>query len=87
MVEEVKLLTLLLTNRNGAPFVNQQWELDVYVDSSEIGYGATILGVKFSGIFPSLLIGTSSTRRELEGMLAMARRPDVQLLIQKKDVR
>ena len=85
MVEEVKLLTLLLTNRNGAPFVNQQWEL--YVDSSEIGYGATILGVKFSGIFPSLLIGTSSTRRELEGMLAMARRPDVQLLIQKKDVR
>ena len=87
MVEEVHMLTLLLKQRNGGPFMNQKWEVDVFVDSSEIGYGATILGLKFSGLFPSELIGTSSTRRELEGLLALARRPDTQLIITNKVIR
>ena len=64
-----------------------QQELDVFVDSSEIGWGATILGEQVGGVFSSSLIGTSSTLRELSGLLACTEHPTVRPLVTNKVVR
>jgi len=69
MRQELVVLGRLLLTANGAPFVSPRWEVDLFVDSSEIGWGACVLFLQFSGTFESCLIGTSSTLRELMGLL------------------
>ena len=42
MTREMEMILVLLEKRNAGPFMSQQWEVDVFVDSSEIAWGATI---------------------------------------------
>ena len=87
MVRELEMIHTLLRMRNGGPFMSQQWEVDVFVDSSEIGWGATFLGKKVGDVFSSSLIGTSSTMRELNGLLGCSRHPAVREWLRGKVVR
>ena len=87
MNRELEMILVLLEKRNAGPFMSQQWEVDVFVDSSEIAWGATILGEEVGDVFPTSLIGTSSTLRELNGLLGCSRHPKVQALVRGKVVR
>ena len=87
MAREMEMILVLLKKKNAGPFMSQQWEVDVFVDSSEIGWGATILGVNVGDVFSSSLIGTSSTLRELSGLLGCSRHPVVKEWIRGKVVR
>ena len=53
MAREMDMVLTLLQRRNAGPFMSQQWEVDVFVDSSEIGWGATVLGEQVGDI-PSM---------------------------------
>jgi hypothetical protein len=44
MRDELVMLGQLLSSSNGAPFMNASSEIDLFVDSSEIGWGASALG-------------------------------------------
>ena len=68
MTRELNMVLTMLQKSNSGPFMSQQWEVDVFVDSSEIGWGATVLGEQVGDVFPAWLIGTSSTMRELNGL-------------------
>jgi hypothetical protein len=87
MTREMEMILVLMEKKNAGPFMSQQWEVDVFVDSSEIGWGATILGVNVGDVFSSSLIGTSSTLRELSGLLGCSRHPVVKEWIRGKVVR
>ena len=87
MAAELEMILTLLHKKNAGPFMSQQWEVDVFVDSSEIGWGATVLGEQLGGVFPSSLIGTSSTLRELSGLLGCAQHSNVREWIRNKVVR
>ena len=50
---------------NGATIDNPAYQIEVNVDASETGYGATLGSTKCSGTLPTHLIGTSSTLREV----------------------
>jgi hypothetical protein len=54
-------------NSPESSFISPISEREVYVDSSENGWGALILGQEFFGTLDSLTIGKSSTFRELQG--------------------
>ena len=41
MAAELEMILTLLHKKNAGPFMSQQWEVDVFVDSSEIGWGAS----------------------------------------------
>ena len=87
MTREMDMILTLLHKRNAGPFMSQQWEVDVFVDSSEIGWGATVLGEQVGDIFPAWLIGTSSTMRELNGLLGCSRHTAVREWLRGKVVR
>ena len=69
MRDELTTVGYLLTSSNGAPFMDAKFEIDLFVDASEIGWGATALGRSASGLFHAEVIGKSSTFRELLGLL------------------
>ena len=87
MTREMEMILSLLYQKNAGPFISQQWEVDVFVDSSEIGWGATVLGEQVGDIFPAHLIGTSSTLRELNGLLGCSRHTAVRPWLKGKVVR
>ena len=87
MARELDMVLTLLYKRNAGPFMSQQWEVDVFVDSSEIGWGATVLGEQVGDVFPAWLIGTSSTMRELSGLLGCSRHIAVREWLKGKVVR
>jgi hypothetical protein len=67
--EELRFWEEQLTKKNGFRIAGPLGELCMKVDSSETGYGAVLEGKKVAGVLPTYLIGTSSTRRELAGLL------------------
>jgi hypothetical protein len=67
----LKMALCLVEMNGGAPFMAPMIERDVYVDSSEIGWGAGTLGFETYGTFDSYVIGQSSTFRELQGFVLM----------------
>jgi hypothetical protein len=87
MRDELVMLGQLLSSSNGAPFMNAISEIDLFVDSSEIGWGASALGQTASGLFRSEIIGTSSTFRELYGLLQAILEPRMLPLLCNKIVR
>ena len=38
MAREMEMILVLLEKKNAGPFMSQQWEVDVFVDSSEIAF-------------------------------------------------
>lgn len=87
MKEELLMLVDLVKERNGAPFMNQKSELDIYCDASEIGWGAFLLHLQVSGLFKDTVVGSSSTFRELHGLMQCISDPEVQELITHKALR
>ena len=67
-LEELGVLSLLLTFHNGTPFLDPIHDVQMWVDSGEVGWGASIDGVEVMGQFPAAVIGSSSTRREIRGL-------------------
>ena len=55
--------------------------LRLYCDSSEDGWGAHTIGVAAFGMFEAAEIGTSSTHRELLGLLSAIRTPSIRKAI------
>ena len=62
-------------------------ERDVFIDSSETGWGATLLGREWSGLFESESIGQSSTFRELMGVRKLLSDQGFLSLLRGKNVR
>ena len=67
-VEELGVLEFLLRTANGSPFIDPTHDVEMWVDSGEIGWGVHTAGVEERGHFPDWAIGTSSTARELLGL-------------------
>ena len=85
--EELRMLISLLMENRGHPFMDARWEADIYVDTSETGWGAMINGEKWRGWLDASLIGTSSTMRELEGVLCLLHVEKIAELIRGKWIR
>ena len=68
--EELRMLEMLLLFQNGAPFMAHDVDIDLFVDSGEIGWGCSVGSTNAYGRFPSAYIGRSSTFRELQGLYA-----------------
>jgi len=75
--KEIEVLIFLLTFSNGSPFLDPIRDVSMWVDSGEIGWGASVAGVEARGQFASNIIGTSSTFRELTGLLLAMDHPRV----------
>ena len=56
---ELAMLRSLLVDRNGVPFVSEMWELDLWTDTGEVGWGAHISGLDIHGLLPAHLVGQS----------------------------
>jgi hypothetical protein len=68
-VEELDMLILLLDLSEGSPFVSPVHDMEIWVDSGEVGWGGhTMDNISVSGQFKASWIGTSSTTRELRGL-------------------
>jgi hypothetical protein len=67
--EELGVLMTLLNFHNGSPFLDPLTNVEMWVDSGEIGWGTSIQEADDRGQFPEWAIGTSSTARELLGLL------------------
>ena len=68
-VEELQTLILLLKFSEGSPFVSPIHDVDIWVDSGEVGWGAYYEGKEVSGQFTAEWVGSSSTARELQGLI------------------
>jgi len=86
-VKELEALQDLLLNWNGVPFISAIYELDLFTDAGEVGWGARVSDVDVHGLLPSHLIGSSSTRRELYGLLEALNDDSVARLVQGKVLR
>ena len=67
--------------------MSRKFELDIFCDSSEIGWGAFLLKTEVTGLFGADHIGRSSTFRELGGLIACLQHEKVQHLTKGKVVR
>lgn len=69
---ELKFWATELPMKNGYRIKAPEYEVIMYSDASEVGYGGHALGVEVFGPFPEHLIGLSSTVRELFGLCEVA---------------
>ena len=83
----LSVVMLLLSRDPKAPFMSPEVEIDMYVDSSEVGWGATIPGLEKWGLFRAEFIGRSSTFRELRGLWEALNSKDVESRIEGRTVR
>ena len=68
-VEELDILILLLDLSEGSPLVSPVHDMEIWVDSGEVGWGGhTMDNISVSSQFKANWIGTSSTTRELRGL-------------------
>jgi hypothetical protein len=86
-VESLTIVRKILEEVPTSPFVTPVEDVDVYVDSSEVGWGASLNGAEHWGTFESNDIGKSSTFRELKGMWEVLSRSTVIDAIREKTVR
>jgi hypothetical protein len=75
--EEVKVLLFLMTELNGSPFFGGDHEVDLFVDTGEIGWGATVGEYEAAGRLEDYVLGKSSTLRELTGLLSCLGDPGI----------
>jgi hypothetical protein len=71
-LEELKFWLTYIDIFNGVSIEEPRAQLTVFCDSSETGWGGHASNWKFTGTFPAELIGTSSTQRELAGLICLA---------------
>jgi hypothetical protein len=67
-MEELGVLDTMLVLSNGSPFTDPEHDKEMWVDTGEVGWGASIDGIEVRGHMPEEIIGTSSTARELFGL-------------------
>ena len=67
-MEELGILDTMLVLSNGSPFINPEHDKEMWVDTGEVGWGASIDEIEVRGHMPKEIIGTSSTARELFGL-------------------
>ena len=70
---ELGMLATLLTLTDGSPFISPLHDVDIWCDAGEVGWGAHMLGIVVHGQFEAHEIGTSSTFRELRGLVLVLR--------------
>jgi hypothetical protein len=76
-LKELGMLMFLIKFHNGSPFLDPAHDISMWVDSGEIGWGASAGGLEVKGQFTANVIGTSSTRRELMGLALALRHPQL----------
>lgn len=81
---EIDMLIFLLRFSNGAPFADPRHEVELWVDSGEIGWGMSVQDVEVRQHFVAGVIGSSSTHRELVGLLSGLYNSEVAVRIQGK---
>ena len=81
------MLLFLLTELNGAPFFGGSHEVELFVETGEIGWGAAVGLHEESGRLEASAIGRSSTYRELTGLLSCLGKPGIVERITGKIVR
>lgn len=86
-VDGLRVCQILVDSNSGSPFMAPMVERDVFVDSSEIGWGACTIGFETYGNFESEVIGQSSTFRELQGFIHMLEDPVFTLQLKGRAVR
>ena len=74
-------------SENGTPFVDPPHDVEMWVDSGEVGWGVSVEEVEVFGQFQASVIGSSSTRRELRGLKWSLRHPAVLEKVEGKVVR
>jgi len=74
-VHGLRVIKSMIASSGESPFVSPVSERDVFVDSGEIGWGASILGLETHGLFDDQTIGQSSTFRELIGLREFLKDP------------
>jgi hypothetical protein len=80
-VDELDRLEILLQSSNARSFIDERWEAELFCDTGETGWGAHIAGQDVDGLLPLHAIGTSSTFRELTGLLLALHSPVIQPLV------
>lgn len=68
-IDSLEVITSMILRNPSSPFISPSVERDMYVDSGECGWGATVLGIEAWGSFDSEIIGQSSTFREIQGLI------------------
>lgn len=86
-IEGLMVIHSMVRRSNGSPFVAPVVERDAFVDSGEIGWGASILGLELHGVFEEWAIGQSSTFRELVGLKQFISEPLAEVSMKGKVVR
>ena len=61
--------------------MNYVHEVDLYTDAGETGWGPQALGTFVGRVFDDMLIGTSSTFRELSALLEAVQEPRLARLL------
>ena len=85
-IEELEILHTMLLLSNGTPFIDPECDKEMWVDTGEVGWGASIDEIEVRGHMPASAIGTSSTARELLGLTAALSQESVQDRIRKTTV-
>jgi hypothetical protein len=67
-MEELEMIIFLIQFSEGSPFMTPGHSGEIWVDSGEVGWGASYEGVEVSGQFEAHWIGQSSTAREMQGL-------------------
>ena len=83
---ELEVLIFLITFCNDSPFLDPTHDVSMWVDSGEIGWGASAGGVEAKGQFGAALIGSSSTRRELKGLALALSHPAINAVVSGRTV-
>jgi hypothetical protein len=68
-IEELRMLDFCMSQQNGNPIKRRDFSDTIKLDAGETGAGGHVVGgdLQYSGPLHYLLIGTSSTRREMVG--------------------
>jgi hypothetical protein len=74
---ELAQLAQLLRFNNGRPFIDERWEIELWVDTGEVGWGAHFAGHDLAGLLPLEVIGLSSALRELTGLALALKDPRI----------
>ena len=86
-INGLRTIRSLVERCDGSNFVSPAVDREIFVDSSEVGWGASLLGMDLFGVFSSSVIGQSSTFRELAGLIELLEHPNVLQFIEGKTVR
>ena len=85
-LEELEVLHTMLLLSNGTPFIDPEHDKEMWVDTGEVGWGASVDEIEVRGHMPASAIGTSSTARELFGLTSALSQKSIQTRVKGKTV-